>query len=172
MCNTKKLNLYYYSTSFYYYVFYYYFGDNMKVKFIFPIFLAIVIGFLSAKIFYETFEDKSQLKPNSYFIQVGAYVDKTSVNKITKNLKAYLTIEEDGKSYVYVGITSNEKNKEKIKKIYEDKGYSVYVKENYINNTSFYSNLIQYDVLLSEVTNEEDLISISKVILSSYEELV
>ena len=144
----------------------------MKVKFIFPIFLAITIGFLCARIFYNTFNEIKDVHSNSYFLQVGVFKDKASLKKLTKDLKAYITVEEDGKSYVYVGITTDEKNKDKIKKLYEDKGYSVYVKENYINNINFYSNLVQYDVLLSEVTKEEDLISISKVILSSYEELV
>ena len=144
----------------------------MKVKFVFPLTLAIIIGFLSAKIVYEIYNVSTQIKPNSYFIQIGAYTDKTSVNNVTKKLKASLTILENGKSHVYVGITSDKDNSKKIKKIYEQLGYNVYIKEQYIANMTFYSNLKQYDILLKEATREEDLISISKVILSSYEELV
>ena len=144
----------------------------MKIKFIIPISLAILTGFLSAHILYKAFNGTSNIHSNSYFIQVGVFKDKESLNNITKNLKAYITVEEDGKNYVYVGITTDKDNKDKIKKMYEDKGYSVYVKEKYINNIDFYSNLVQYDVLLEEVTKEEDLISISKVILYSYEELI
>ncbi len=144
----------------------------MKGKFVIPIFLAIAIGFLSARIIYVVFNDNSNTHSNSYFIQVGAFKDNKSIDKITKNLKAYITVKKNNMSYVYVGITTDKDNKDKIKKLYEDKGYSVYVKEDYISNIGFYSNLVQYDVLLKEITNEEDLISISKVILSSYEETV
>ena len=144
----------------------------MKVKFVIPIFFAVVIGFLSSRIVYEVFNEISDIHNNSYFLQVGVFKDNDSLKKITKDLKAYITVEEDGKNYVYVGITTDVDNKNKIKKFYEDKGYSVFVKENYISNIDFYSNLVQYDVLLKEVTREEDLISISKVILYSYEELV
>ena len=141
----------------------------MKIKFIIPLTLAIVIGFISARMFYSLFNIEEDIKNNSYFIQIGAYTDKSVLDSVTKDLKAYITVDEGGKNYVYVGITTDKDNSLKIKKMYEEKGYNVYIKENYISNMTFYSNLVQYDILLSEVTKEEDLISISKVILSSYE---
>ena len=52
------------------------------------------------------------------------------------------------------------------------KDIEVYIKPTVINNIEFVSNLEQYDLLISEVENEDNLISISDVVLSSYEEIV
>ena len=73
---------------------------------------------------------------------------------------------------VYVGITTDLSNANKIKNIYEKKDIEVYIKPTVINNIEFVSNLEQYDLLISEVENEDNLISISDVVLSSYEEIV
>ena len=73
---------------------------------------------------------------------------------------------------VYVGITTDLSNANKIKNIYEKKDIEVYIKPTVINNIEFVSNLEQYDLLISEVENDDNLISISDVVLSSYEEIV
>ena len=143
------------------------FGDDMKYKFIIPIALAIAIGFLTSNIFYSLFNNNIvENKKNSFFIELKNINDEQTFN----NLKAYIKVKENGKEHICVGITSDKGNSEKIKTFYENKGYSVEVKQAYIDNEMFYNNLIQYDILLADVKREEDLISISKVILSSYED--
>ncbi len=139
----------------------------MKYRFIIPIALAIALGFLTSKMFYSYFENSPiKDKSNSFFIELKDNTDSKSLEK----LKAYITVKENGKDYVCVGITTDVNNSKKIKEFYEEKGFEVDIKENYIEDETFYNNLIQYDILLSEVKREEDLISISKVILSSYED--
>ena len=140
-------------------------------KFICPLVLAILLGFVSARIVYSLYSPSDEVKNNCYFLQIGAYHDPKVLENVTKKLETFLVVNDDDKNYVYIGITSNKENADKIKKIYEEKGSSIYIKEKYINNIEFYNNLIQYDILLSEVEKKEDIISISKVILSSYEEI-
>ena len=49
--------------------------------------------------------------------------------------------------------------------------YSV-IKPTVINNVEFMNNLEQYDLLLSEIDNKDNLISVNDVIISQYEEIV
>lgn len=146
----------------------------MKLKFIVPILIAIVLGFLSAKIVYGLYDSSDSIFYNSYFLQWGVYSDKETLNKTLKEKKidSYLIVEEDKKYYVYVGITTDKKLAEKIKEIYEKKDNKIYIKTVNLTNNEFYSNLEQYDVLLKGVNKDEDVIAINKAILASYEEMV
>ena len=49
---------------------------------------------------------------------------------------------------------------------------NVSIKKTVINNVEFISNLEQFDILLDNASNSEDIKSINEVILSSYEEMV
>ena len=60
----------------------------------------------------------------------------------------------------------------KIKKIYDNKNIDTYIRKRNIKNEEFYNNLEQYDILLSGALKDKDVLSINKVILSSYEEMV
>ena len=147
----------------------------MRKKVIIPILIAILLGSVSAKILYESYESKNNTNSktfNSYLLQVGVYTDKHSLKQATKNLSDYIVKEENGKYYVYMGISTSKENANKIKKAYESKNIDLYIKEDNINNVEFLSSLEQYDVLLSGVTKDKDILSINEVILSTYEEMV
>lgn len=147
----------------------------MKKKIIFPVLISIILGITSAKILYDHYENKKETNNNtynSYLLQVGAYTDKHSLRQATKNLSDYIVKEENGKYYVYVGMTTSKDNADKIKKAYENKNIDLYIKEDNINNVEFISSLEQYDVLLNGVSKDKDILSINEVILSTYEEMV
>ena len=145
----------------------------MKKKLILSVIIAILFGFISAKFLYHNYEVKIK-EPiyNSYLLQAGVYSDKDSLKKGLKNLNDYIVREENGKYYVYVGITTSKSNADKIKKAYDDKNIDIYIKQDNINNVEFISNLEQYDVLLESVDKKKDILSINEVILSTYEEMV
>lgn len=147
----------------------------MRKKVIIPILIAVLLGCVSGKILYESYESKNNNDSkyfNSYLLQVGVYSDKHSLKQATKNLHDYIVKEENGKYYVYMGITTSKKNADKIKKAYESKNIDLYIKEDNINNVEFLSSLEQYDVLLDSVTKDKDILSINEVILSTYDEMV
>lgn len=145
----------------------------MKKNFAIPLIISIVLGFISAQIVYSTYrknlEDASY---NAYLIQIGSYNNKESIDEVFSSNEDYLIVEEDGIYNIYAGITTDIVNANKIKKLYQDKNIATYIKPTVINNIEFVSNLEQYDILISEVENEENIISISDVILSSYKEMV
>lgn len=143
----------------------------MKIKFIVPLLFSIIIGFVSAKIVYSIY-DSIKTNYNAYLLQIGAYKEEETLNNEVKNLNSYVTVNAEDLTYVYVGVTTNKINADKIKKIYENNNMNIYIKPVFIDNINFYSNLEQYDILLSSVEKESDILSINDVILSDYEQMV
>ncbi len=135
----------------------------MKLKFIFPLVLAIIIGFLSAKIVYAFYNHDDYEKFNAYVLMPND-IDSEKL----KTIDYYITIDDE----ILCGITKDIKNANKLKKVYESKNIKVDVEKIYIDDNEFLNNLEQYDILLSGVDKDVDLLSITKVILSSYEDMV
>ena len=75
----------------------------------------------------------------------------------------------DNKYYVYVGMTRNKDNIEKLKKYFKSLSYDIYVKEITVNG-EFAENLSQYDLLLDEATTNESISTILKTTLAKFEE--
>lgn len=145
----------------------------MKKNFWIPLTIAIVLGFVSAQIVYSTYRNNlSSSSYNAYLLQIASFENVDSISSDMKDNADYLIVNENNMYNVYVGITTDLSNANKIKNIYEKKDIEVYIKPTVINNIEFVSNLEQYDLLISEVENEDNLISISDVVLSSYEEIV
>ena len=145
----------------------------MKKNFWIPLNIAIVLGFISAQIVYSTYRNNlSSSSYNAYLLQIASFENVDSISSDMKDNADYLIVNENNMYNVYVGITTDLSNANKIKNIYEKKDIEVYIKPTVINNIEFVSNLEQYDLLISEVENEDNLISISDVVLSSYEEIV
>lgn len=145
----------------------------MKKNFVIPLVISIVLGFISAQIVYSTYrKNLENTDYNVYLIQAGSYNNKDDLEKDFSLDDEYIILEEDGVYNVYVGMTTDLINANKIKNLYSNKNYDTYIKPTVVNNIEFVSNLEQYDILMSEVDNEENIISINDVILSSYEEMV
>ena len=139
----------------------------MKNKIIYLL-VAIIIGFVLGSTIYNSFKrNLDDSKYNAYLIQIGSFKDDLEVNP-----NNYLVLEEDGIYNVYAGITTKLSNATKIKNMYEKDNISSVIKPTVINNVEFISNLEQYDLLLSEVENKDNLLSINDVIISEYEELI
>lgn len=148
----------------------------MKFKFLIPIVCSIVIGFLLGKVFFDEY-DKNYIsvfdeKEMIYFIQLGVYKNIDSIKENLSNYEEYLVENEEDGYHVYVGITKTKENAEKIKVYYEKQGNNVYIKRKAIDNESFLNILDEYDKITTIASNEKDLISIEKIVLSNYEEMV
>ena len=169
----------FFSTNFLSFIFYINNGDDMKKKFlrsvVIPLLFAICLGFYGAKIAFEFHELKeiiTEVSHNAYAIQYGVYTNPETLTSILSDLDNYVVSLEDGKYYVYLGFTTDYKNLSKIRSMYEESGTEVYIRELYIDNKEFVSSLEQYDILLDSVSEEEDIISVNKAILSSYDEII
>ena len=130
--------------------------------------MAIIIGFVLGVVIYNDYKrGLDDSKYNAYLIQIGSFN-----NDIEVDTSKYLVLKENGIYNVYAGITTKLSNATKIKELYDsEKIYSV-IKPTIINNVEFMNNLEQYDLLLSEIDNKENLISVNDVIISQYEEIV
>ena len=141
----------------------------MKKNFFIFILVSILLGFISAEVIYDDYRaNLDDTEFNAYLIQIGSY----NKNDSEVDSNKYLVLEENGIYNVYAGITSTLSNATKIKAVYANEDIEGFIKPVVINNVEFMSNLKQFDILLSEVDDEENLKSINNVIISRYEELV
>ena len=152
---------------------YYTDGDDMK-KTLTYMTVAILFGGLCGKILYQKYEDTSLVfheEEKVYFLQEGVYSSEDSLNRNTKDISPKLVAKENDQYYVYVGISKSKDGIEKIKDIYEEKGYTTYQKEKNVTDESFLTNLSQYDILLDSAKTSDDILTIQEVVLSNYEEI-
>lgn len=147
-------------------------------KYIFPILSALIVGFLMAKFMIDQYDKKEKITTvfnNSetlYFIQQGVYSTKESMEQNLTDFNYYIYSINENKYYAYVGISSNQKNSEKLKGFFDKQGYITYIKELNVSNKAFVEVLKEYDKLLEETDDENTIKAICSQVLSKYEELI
>lgn len=165
----------FFSTNFLFLIFYTSSGDTMKYKFLIPIALSIVIGLFFGKIFFDNYDASTVTvfneKEKVYMLQIGVYSSLEQMKSSFKDYKKLLFIKGDDGYHLYVGITKNKENASRIKEFYKKNGYSIYIRENIIDNKSFLSVLGEYDKIL-EIASDDDLMEIEKIVISNYKEMI
>ena len=144
----------------------------MKINFLISIICALLLGYLCATFIFREYKENETvfgLSNSIYFLQYGVYTD---IEKANIKVDKYIDVEEDGKHYIYVGITTSMDNARKIQDNYKNKDIELYIKQEYVDNNEFVSELSQYDILLSSSKTEDEMNSILSTVLSSYEEFV
>jgi uncharacterized protein YneF (UPF0154 family) len=150
----------------------------MKTKLIVPIILCIIVGFFMGQFLINQYDNKEKVTPvfndqeKVFFIQQGVYSSKESMEKNVTDFAYYIYNIENEKYYVYIGITKESENVEKLKGYFKDIGYDIYVKEITVSNSKFLEALNQYDILLSKTTDKATIKAVCSQILAKYEELV
>ena len=146
----------------------------MNKKIILSVVFTMLLGIATAKVVYSKTISSDDKKSNNtvYFLQLGVYTNKNSMQLDTKSIENKIVTQENDKYYVYVGISKSKKNLEKISKLYKNDGYSLYIKEMSVLNNEFLVNLEQFDKLIESAKTNEEINTINMVILYSYEEMV
>lgn len=146
----------------------------MNKKIILSVVFTMLLGIATAKVVYSKTISSYDKKSNNtvYFLQLGVYTNKNSMQLDTKSIENKIVTQENDKYYVYVGISKSKKNLEKVSKLYKNDGYSLYIKEMSVLNNEFLVNLEQFDKLIESAKTNEEINTINMVILSSYEEMV
>ena len=146
----------------------------MNKKIILSVVFTMLLGIATAKVVYSKTISSDDKKSNNtvYFLQLGVYTNKNSMQLDTKGIENKIVTQENDKYYVYAGISKSKKNLEKISKLYKNDGYSLYIKEMSVLNNEFLVNLEQFDKLIESAKTNEEINTINMVILSSYEEMV
>ena len=134
----------------------------------------VVLGAVCGNYLYKKAPDTVsvfQTNQTFYFLQEGIYSSKDIMQENVGDLMNKLVVLEDNKYYVYVGITMDQDNANKIKKIYENMGYQIYIKKMTLDNEEFASNVSQFDLLVQESDTDEDVLTVEEVVLANYEQI-
>ncbi len=148
----------------------------MKNKIIIPSILSLMIGSYLGFIIFRQYKTTSQSVFSEttiiYFLQQGVYSSKESMEDNTKLLSEYIYTLEDGQYRVFVGITTDKSNSEKIKEIFNNRGIDIYIKERNIEDMAFVEKLKQYDEIIRTSNDESAILELESQILNEYELVV
>lgn len=137
--------------------------------------LSVGTGFLMGYLFLS---EKNSLIKNwnrqekYYFIEEGIYSSFDNLKNNLSSVRGKVIDFEDNKYYVYFGITKNQMIADKIQDIYQNKGYKVHIIEKYLTSEEFLQNVLQFDNLLIDKNEEEEILTIESVVLANYEEII
>ena len=143
-------------------------------KLIIKSFIFISIGFLLGNMIFDNnkeFFRKMKSTDTYYFLQEGVYSDYNNLQNNISKISEKIIEEQQDKYYVYVGITKDKTVAELLKNIYEKKGIKVYQKEKNISSREFSENVNQFDWLMKETEDEDQILMIEKIVLANYEEI-
>ena len=143
-------------------------------KLIIKSFIFISIGFLLGNMIFDNnkeFFRKMKSTDTYYFLQEGVYSDYNNLQNNISKISEKIIEKQQDKYYVYVGITKDKTVAELLKNIYEKKGIKVYQKEKNISSREFSENVNQFDWLIKETEDEDQILMIEKIVLANYEEI-
>ena len=149
----------------------------MKSKLIIPTIISLVVGSYLGYLIFNQYKNNTSIttfneQQNVYFLQQGVYSSVESINENTTMISDYIYYKDNEQYKVYVGITTSSDNADKIKKIFNNKNYDIYIKEMSISDKAFIEKLKQYDELINVTTDEAVILGIVKQILNEYELVV
>lgn len=141
----------------------------MKNKLVIAV-IFIVSGIIVGNNLYSKVDFKllKTFKENNdfYLLQLGTYDSKESMQRDTRDINPKVYELKNNKYYVYVGISSNINNINKLKDIYSNE--EVTTKVINIKDEEFINNLRQFDILIDNTSNKEEILTIEEVVLSSF----
>lgn len=138
-------------------------------KYILTIFISLLVGFLLSNYIIKEY-DSSIIsvfsdKKTAYLIQQGVYSSLDSMKENTSNLSEYIYTNVDNLYYVYVGITFDIENTNKIQQIYD---FETIVKNNVITDSELIKYIEKYDLILKETNDKNTIKEIVKNVLKKY----
>ena len=146
----------------------------MKKK-IFYLLIILTSGIILGRKIYlatENIEVTFNEENTYYFLQEGVYSSKQIMEENIKNMNIKAVDNQDNKYYVYLGITRDEDIAKRLKSIYEEEGYQIYIKEKTLSNDEFLNNVTQFDLLINNTTSIKEILTIEEVVLANYEEII
>lgn len=152
----------------------------MIKKLIVPVILGLLTGGILGMFLFQQYDQKKNLQTvgktgeikEVYFLQVGVYSSKESMEQNVSKIPYYIYQIADEKYYVYVAMSLKEENVKKLKEFFIATGYNIYVKKFGIANEAFTTVLEQYDTMLEQATDTSSYSAICGQVLAKYEELV
>ena len=137
----------------------------MKKYFLWIMF-ALVSGSLLGKVTFDKYK-KLEVE-NTFKVDTNIYALKDDMTFLDR----YIYIQNENIITVYVALSKEEENIDKINDIYKKKDIKLIKESIIINNEEFIQNLSEYEKLLAATDDEKSLLIIENQILSCYEKLV
>lgn len=138
--------------------------------------VAILLGAILGNFLFEQYKMENQevvKEVNSlYFIMEGSYSNIDQAKKSTKDLDVKLITKEDANYVVYLAITKDSNNLEKLEKLYNDLNINTTIKTMSVSNKGFLATLEQMDLLINNTKDKEEILSINEVVLANYQEFI
>ena len=135
----------------------------------------ILLGFIVGNnLFSKRIELVKEINRNNtyYFLEEGVYSSKEMLQNNISKITQKVISENKNYYYVYIGITKNIDVATKIKELYEERGYKIKIKEKQLKNEEFSNNVSQFDILLKEATTFDEVLTIERIVLSNYDDLI
>lgn len=148
------------------------------MKYLKPIILCIICGFLMGFFLYSSYDKAINLKPvfsfeeKIYFFKIGKYKNIDEMNNSLKNLDNYIYRIENNDYVAYSAITKSNENISKIKGYFKNLGYIVSEEEIYVDNNEFIKILDTYDEMLLNTSDNEVIENIINGVINKYKEII
>ncbi len=144
-------------------------------KYLLTIIISLLIGFLLSFYMLKEYESVDitpvfGVKQDVYLIQQGVYSNMESMQENTSNLSDYIYSVIDNMYYVYIGISLDSENVDKLQEYYKNKGINTIVKTTAISDNELIESIKQYDMVLKETNDDETIKEVCRQILSKYKE--
>ncbi len=148
----------------------------MTKSFFVTMIVAILLGSVLGNFLFEQYKLESSevvKEVNSlYFIMEGSYSSLEQASNATKDIDVKLITKEDANYIVYLSITKDSNNLEKLEKLYKDLNINTTIKTMSVSNKEFLATLEQMDLLINNTKDNEEILSINEVVLANYQEFV
>lgn len=147
-------------------------------KYLTALVICVLVGTLFGKIMFDQYqkEDTKQASTtpveNVYFFQIGVYSKLDNLKSARELYPNSVYMKKDDRYYLFVGMTKDEQNKQKLKDYFDSLSYDIYIKQMDLDNAGFLETLTEYDKLLKDANTVDEIANINKTILAKYEELV
>ncbi len=144
-------------------------------KYLLTIIVSLLVGFLLSFYMLKEYESVNiipvfNVKETAYLVQQGVYSSMESMQENTSHLSDYIYSVIDNMYYVYIGISLESDNVNKIQEYYKNKDINTIIKTTTISDNDLINSLRQYDMVLKETNEEETIKEIIKQTLSKYKE--
>ena len=137
--------------------------------------LFVLLGYIIGEFFFgdgKRYIEKLQMMDHYYFLLEGVYSDKDLLQRDIRNLSQKVVDYQENQYYVYVGITRDREVAEVLRNIYKKMGFQIYQKEKTLSSSEFSENVRQFDLLIKETEDEDQILTIERVVLANYEEIL
>ncbi len=133
--------------------------------------IVILIASLFSFLIFKKYKSKNETIPSYYILQIGAYKNYDSVNKITKKYDNYIVKEEEELFKVFIGVTKSNEVYDKLINLYGVQSNN-FKKKIKIKDKNFSNKIDKYDELIKKLENKNEVDLIMKAQLKELDKIL